>query len=499
MIRENDREKIVFVDDWIPGENDYTVYFDNKLIVIPFDKIFNQEFGNDNTFCSFVINRTIYSNNIEKVCKYINYFCHFYDDEKELVMNYVKLKFIIDDKKRKVKKNAFIKAIYDIFFTDSIIEKIDKMVEDNFRINLKKEDDKKYDEAMEFTNEHGKILFKISVATNLLIPVLNHYLYSRNSEEKILYDYYVHLFDIFDPEGVDMINKLSNYTLDRVTKNYEGNKRAWEQRDMLGDKSYLAYADIVLQKIVITDVLPKFLFNQNIVSLLTVVLENNLNFYNRGEYKYLPVVLNDKKDVEGLSDLDKFEMSFNKIDESISILSECNIERVLNKIEKMNRIHISEDELNFYLTNHKPSTFQVTLVKYYYAKYFSGYRDLKMLKEEEYIRLLIILKRRLQAQGDIYLPQILTGNIEGKLNTRTIQNRKFIDKIQTTVLYRQLIDKFEYLIDLKENNIILNTLSTILNTSFSIVEYNNPEKLGEKLDVVADIVSPETLEFLNQI
>lgn len=499
MKNQDNREKFVFVDDWMPGSDDYTVYFDNKLIVIPFDKIFDQEFGSDNTFCSFVINRTIYSNNIEKVCKYINYFCHFYNDDNELVMNYVKLKFIIDDKKRKVKKNAFIKAIYDIFFTDSIIEKIDRMVEDNFRVNLKKEDVKKYDEAMEFTNEHGKILFKVSVATNLLIPVLNHYLYSRNSEEKILYDYYVHLFDIFDPDGVDMINKLSNYTLYRVTKNYEGNKRAWEQRDMLGDKSYLAYADIVLQKIVVTDVLPKFLFNQNIVSLLTVVLENNLNFYNRGEYKYLPVVLNDKKDVEGLSDLDKFEMSFNKIDESISILSECNIDRVIKKIELMNRIEISDDELNFYLTNHRPSVFQVTLVKYYYAKYFNGYRDLKMLKEDDYIKLLITLKRRLQAQGDIYLPQILTGNIEGKLNTRTIQNRKFIDKIQTTVLYKQLIDKFEYLIDLKENNIILNTLSTILNTSFSIVEYNNQEKLGEKLDVIADIVSPETLEFLNQI
>ena len=165
----------------------------------------------------------------------------------------------------------------------------------------------------------------------------------------------------------------------------------------------------------------------------------------------------------------------------------------------MNRIEISDEELQFYLTHHRPSIFQVTLVKYYYAKYFNGYRDLKMLKEDDYIKLVITLKRRLQAQGDIYLPQILTGNIECKLNTRTIQNRKFIDKIQTTVLYKQLIDKFEYLIDLKENNIILNTLSTILNTSFSIVEYNNQEKLGEKLDVIADIVSPETLEFLNQI
>ena len=108
MKNQDNREKFVFVDDWIPGSDDYTVYFDNKLIVIPFDKIFDQEFGSDNTFCSFVINRTIYSNNIEKVCKYINYFCHFYDDDNELVMNYVKLKFIIDDKKRKVKKLFYI-------------------------------------------------------------------------------------------------------------------------------------------------------------------------------------------------------------------------------------------------------------------------------------------------------------------------------------------------------------------------------------------------------
>lgn len=493
------KEKFVFVDDWIMKEEDYTVYFDNKLIVVPFDKIFNRSFGEANTFCSFVINRTIYSNNIEKVCKYINYFIKFYDPEKELIMNYVKLKFMIDDKKRKLKKNAFIKAIYDIFFTETIISKIDTMVEENYRVNLKKEDGNKYGEAMEFTNEHGKILFKVSVATNLLIPVLNQYLHTRNSDEKILYDYYVHLFDLFSPDDVDMINKLSNYTLHKVTRNYEGNKGAWEQRDMLGDTSYLSYADIVLQKIVVTDVLPKFLFDQNIISLLTVVLENNLNFYNRGEYKYLPVVLNDKKDNEGLSDLDKFEMSFNKIDESLTILSECNIERVMKKIEYMNNIEISQDEIDFYTKHNKFGSFQTGLVNYYYAKYFNGYRDLNMLKDEQYIKLLIILKRRLQAQGYIFLPQVLSGNIEGRLNTRTIQNRKFINKIQTSVLYKQLMDKFAYLIELKDDNIILNILSTVLNTAFSYVEYNNQEKLGERIEIMSDIVSEELLSFLNQI
>ena len=204
----------ILVDDWKPTkEEEMYLIPDNKLILIPFERIFNHDFGSK-TISSFILNKTIYSNKIHKICNYSNYFINFYDDDKELIISYLKIKTIIDDKTKNIQPNAFIKMIYTYFFTPSLLEKIKKMVDDNYIVNLKKDDGQKYDEAMEFTNEHGKILFRVSVGINLLIPLLNHYLYSINkSNEKILFKYFVPLFDALSEPGVDMINKLNNYVL----------------------------------------------------------------------------------------------------------------------------------------------------------------------------------------------------------------------------------------------------------------------------------------------
>jgi len=496
----NNEEKIIYVDSWRPSkEEEMFLIPDNKLVIMPFERIFGFEIGSK-SISTFIINKTIYSNNLDKICKYSNYFINFYDEDKEILLSYLKIKTIIDDKERVIKKNAFIRMVYDFFFTQSIRDKICKMVDDNYITNLKKEGDKKYDEGMEFNNEHGRILFRVSIGINLLVPLLNHYLYTTGHDEKALYDYFVPLFEIFSDGEIDMVNKLSNYILKKIHVNYEGNKCAWGQRDMLGDDNYLVHADFVFKKIVVTDVIHKFVFDQNIINLLSVVIDNNLRFHNRGEYKYLPKKLNDKKDMEGLSELDKFEMLFNKIDESLSILSECNKETVIHKIETITNVHITEEEIMYYKQFHNFDKFQVNLVKYYYAKYFNGFRDLNMLSREQYVKLLIMLKMRLQAQQYIYLPYILCGNIKNKLNTRTIQNKKFINKVETSAIYQKLIhEKFAYIIDLKDDNIILNIISTILNTAFSYVEYGDDSRLGEVIEINPDIVCEEILTFLNQI
>ena len=100
----------------------------------------------------------------------------------------------------------------------------------------------------------------------------------------------------------------------------------------------------------------------------------------------------------------------------------------------------------------------------------------------------------------MYLPQIISGNIEGRLNTRTIQNTKFLNKLEETPLYQSLIqDKYSTLQEVKRSNLILNLLSTILNSTFTIVDYDHLDKLGEKLEINQDIVSDEFLSFLNQL
>ncbi len=164
------------------------------------------------------------------------------------------------------------------------------------------------------------------------------------------------------------------------------------------------------------------------------------------------------------------------------------------------QIKIEDYEIEFYKRHHHIHKFQIQLLFYFYARYFGNYRDLNLLTRRQYLTLLIILKRQLQIQGNIYLPQILTGNIESKLNTRTIQNTKFLMKIENSAIHQSLIqDKFSTLVEINKSNLILNLLSTILNTTFTIVDYDNPEKLGEKIEVNPDIVSDEFLNFLNQL
>ena len=87
------------------------------------------------------------------------------------------------------------------------------------------------------------------------------------------------------------------------------------------------------------------------------------------------------------------------------------------------------------------------------------------------------------------------------MNTRTIQNKKFIMKVETSTVYQELINtKFAYIMDLKDDgNMILNIISTVLNTAFSYVEYDAPCLLGETIEIIPDVVCEEMLTYLNQI
>jgi hypothetical protein len=116
----NNEEKIIYVDSWKPSkEEEMFLIPDNKLVIMPFERIFGFEIGSK-SISTFIINKTIYSNNLEKICKYSNYFINFYDTDKEILLSYLKIKTIIDDKERVIKKNAFIRMVYDFFFTESI-------------------------------------------------------------------------------------------------------------------------------------------------------------------------------------------------------------------------------------------------------------------------------------------------------------------------------------------------------------------------------------------
>jgi hypothetical protein len=121
---------------------------------------------------------------------------------------------------------------------------------------------------------------------------------------------------------------------------------------------------------------------------------------------------------------------------------------------------------------------------------------------------MLLLKKKLlkelgfENNDEIYqaaLPYILTGNLESKVNTRLIRNNRFISKIEESYLYQNLINnKYAYLQQIKPDY-ILSLVSSLINTKFSYVTYENTDLLGQEIEYSEDMISDELLFFLNSI
>ena len=141
-----------------------------------------------------------------------------------------------------------------------------------------------------------------------------------------------------------------------------------------------------------------------------------------------------------------------------------------------------------------------SLLFYYYAKYFDGYRDLNSITLDQYIELMILMKRSLEIKGDIYLPQIVSAGICGRINSRTIHNQKLLEKIQGSEMFKTLISKkYETLKRMEKADIIISTLSTLINTQFLYCDYDMDDRLGQEIEIDFDILSQEYLSFVAQI
>lgn len=490
-------ENFIHVDRWNYDMEQSIVQFNGKIMVVRFDSVFNVSDELNN----FFIIKDIYVKKLDLITKYINYFITFYDTDNEFITAYFKLKFLIDNKERvrKIGEKGFIKAIYELLMTDTIVEKIKRMVNDNYTMKLSSDNGKTYNKSLEFNDDHGKILLMISTSIKMMIPLITHFSNSRKIRKPDYFKFFERLFDLFDKD-INIYNKLYLTIQTRVLRNYNINKVTWQQKEILNGFDPSEFIDIILKDRIIVDALFKYKFDESVHSFNIAVINNQLKFFLQDKYDFIPKLIGYEKDMDGLSSIDKLVMNMSKIDESLIILSEINIKNTINKIKTRFNISVDKDELDFYMRHHRINKFLMQLVHAYYAKFFEGYNDLMMLTKSQYIELLIILKKKMIYDGFVFLPQIITGNIQGRLNSRVIQNNKFISRIESSALYRELIeDKFSAVIELKGENIIINLLSNIINTKFTFVDYVMESKLDEVIDINQNTLSDEFLKFLSEI
>lgn len=432
--------------------------------------------------------------------------------------------------------------------------------------------EKKHLESLEFNNQHVKILLAISFSMKMMSPVLFHYIQINgikiDKTSDVIFRFYKKLFDIFgfdtkyelrresdgivlkadiepeemkqiisdkeldeilvdgekrypfvDPEDnekkyytlgrVNVFNKIYVYVKAKVLESNSTNSPIFAQREIYGIDVSNVISNFT-KRVVISENMVKYKINANIVGFNKTILKFQISYFLKEQYDANLIEVTNAKNSEGLSGSDKMLMNANKIDEGIVILSDLNIEQTMNRIRRMIDIPVSEDEIMYYIKNHKPVSIQIELVYAYYTKYFGVYRDLNLLTRKQYIELLLLLKKKLlldlgyekDSQGEIHyasLPYLLTGNVSDKINTKLIRNNAFISKIEKNYMYQSLINhKYRNLESIKPR-IILQKLSSIINTRFTYVTYEYPELLGTEIVYPDDKIIDELLFFLYNI
>lgn len=221
------------INTWKPKPHEEIIVQDGKLFVCMFDRVFGYE-ERLRPYNRFLIGKESYINQLETITSYTNFFVNNYDPEHELVMGYLKTKFALDKEKLYNVDNmqSYIDFLYEVIFTDGIIEKVIRMVEENYLDDIESpgegkkkyiKNEKKHLESLEFTNQHIKILLQISFSMKIMAPCIFHYIQLNNirieKDSDIIFRFYEKLFEKFGySPNYELRNLNGELIRDQITK-----------------------------------------------------------------------------------------------------------------------------------------------------------------------------------------------------------------------------------------------------------------------------------------
>ena len=461
---------------------------------------------------TFIIERKLFSNKIDMLCQYIDYFIEFYDEDKELPAAIMFIKKQIDNRTESMKKDQFINLVTTRFFRDTNVKQlVYKMVEHNYELDVTvdKKTGRTFMGHYDFTNDDAKALLAISIVMKFVIPATSHYIatntvYNDDTLSSLATDIFMEVFGyVGEAENTNpdiLLMKLFKFTEEKINKHSIDHQALWQQQSALRGLTENKHVDTVLIKHLISNNMFKFQFNDNIVSFMKSIVETQLMCtINKVKYKADPVHVDGIKDANGLSGIDKLEQSLAKLDETTIIRCDKSLKDIINKLEQEVG-PISDEEVAYYGIHFQAtSSFHSTLLNYMFAKEFGGYTELKNINIFQHMKLLVIAKRRLTNAGYVQLPYLFSSVIRGRTSTRLLQNTKFTNKLEASSVYRNLIDNKYPTLKGYGDDKILQIISQTLNNIYTYVEYEHQELTGEIIEFNEDVISDEILNFIDNI
>lgn len=510
------------VDEWMPRKEDEIFKECKNAIIMPVTSFFynGREDAipelNRKQLDMFVLTtkRCYNSNEVRShICLYLNYFEKYYDKEHELQYFMYKMKAAMHygNNGNPYTLGDFYYDIRNHILSDSMYDKVWRMVEDNYNLDLSYKN--KNNEGLQYSNHHGKYFMEMCIFMNILIPLLMHYVYClkiMNPENinDIIYTVYNWLFEMYVDEQrmakrglkrADMFAKLYETASTTMESHYKANKKLWVMSEIRGFSPSINTNDSV--NTIIMQVIPKYTFNGNVITYNISSVRNNPKFNISDisyEYDFSSLSSSKRDGEDNTSQFDKFEAHLTKIDEGLLLQNEFRANEVMKQI--INKYGpFDQKEIDFYrnalISHGRPlvNAFQQKLVNDQFFRFFGDTMSINSINADQYIILIIATKRMLLADGMKLLPYILAGNVV-QISNRTSLSKKEEEKVRKSEYWAEIALKYNG--DEKKLKEVLKLIGTIQGSKFNIIDYYNPEINGLNIKIELDILMDEILRFI---
>lgn len=476
-------KSIPMLVDWEPTEENIYMSFKSEYTEANYKRLGLKE---DNKLGIFVIKKNHYKDRMDDICKVINYFLTYFDDEKELFHSTLSVKYIIDQKPMMSIK-AFQKMVIDRIMSKSTIDKILTMTDYLYTMNIDSDSEGRYKSTPKITNDQAKLIVAVSFAIRCILPLCVHY-----SDTNMNFTNKKDYIPCFDKIILTLIKKFEKYTMPifnaickfvkyRVNRSWNADIGICLKKKQLYGITKETYLEEVIHEVILVKSLYKLDYFRSVVSFIDgVIFLYHYNFKIEN-FKSKPIEIDENEatddDSERLSHAEAIEMSVYRIDESNSMINEVNTNKVIAKIRQRFNIPISKEEIDFYYKNTRISSVTKLFLESFYHKFFHEANAVLNINREITIELLIYMKKYLQLRGMVVIPQLCTAKVRGKYKENEIKNSKFIEELESSNVWNSIIQrKFTYISELNQKeDYIKKKLSSFINSTFEIVDFEGPD------------------------
>jgi len=293
---------------WRCHPDDMRFFSMPKTMIIKFDKELSH-INNENISAlnEWKVTKLSYSSYLPRMCEELNFFETMYDQEGELIAALFKIKYLIDvDNISYTMKNfdAFKDLVYKTIFTESMKNKITRMIEENYVDDIEAENIKnmknpdmlsimqRKKKSLEFLNVHVKAMLMISFGIKILSFIVNHFAVMRSiniqKNIELFYRFYVGMFDVFDFE-FNIYNKIYSYVESKTSTCANFNRSIFSQQEVEGKDKSIIINQLMTRNVVIDNMI-KFQMpqtwnsakeqpNERVLSFLCSIINTHLSIF----------------------------------------------------------------------------------------------------------------------------------------------------------------------------------------------------------------------------